>query len=207
MEKVNHSIDFLAGRYISQLLAEKLSCDLVFHNFHHTCNVVCGVKEICRHLKISKDEQEILLLAAWFHDSGHIVKYIGHEEISQQIATDWLNRKRYPWDKRDEVLRCISATRLPQQPKNHLQEIICDADLYHLSLSEYCHLQFQLREEIKRVLGRKYSNLQWMKENLDFLNHHQYFTSYGKETLAKAKEENKAKCELLFSEYQLVAGC
>lgn len=185
MIRKNHSITFLAGRYITRLFAEKLSGDLVFHNFHHTSNVVRGVKDIGRHLHLGKEEREILLIAAWFHDSGHIIKYIGHEEASQQIAAEWLEKESYPKEKLERVLGCIAATHLPQKPNTILQEVICDADLYHLSLGEYCHIQFQLREEFKRIFKKEYSNVQWMEDNLKFLDNHQYFTEFGKTVLPK----------------------
>ena len=86
MIRANHSITFLAGLHIARLFADKLSSDLLFHNFHHTTNVIRGVKDICKQLAIHPEQKEILLLAAWFHDSGHVVKYIGHEEESQKLA-------------------------------------------------------------------------------------------------------------------------
>lgn len=202
MIRKNHSITFLAGRYITRLFATKLSGYLVFHNFHHTSNVVLGVKDIGRHLYLGKEEREILLLAAWFHDSGHIIKYIGHEEASQQIAAEWMEKENYLKEKLERVLGCIAATHLPQQPKTLIQEVICDADLYHLSLGEYCHIQFQLREEFKRVFNKEYSNMQWLEGNLKFLDNHQYFTEFGKTVLAERKKKNRAKCDQLFEEYQ-----
>jgi len=211
MIRKNHSITFLAGRYITRLFAKQLSDDLVFHNFHHTSNVVRGIKAIGRHLHLGKEEREILLLAAWFHDSGHIVKYIGHEEVSQQIAAEWLEKENYPKVKIEKVLSCIAVTHLPQQPKNLLEEVICDADLYHLSLGEYCHIQFQLREEFRRVFNKEYTDSQWMEENLKFLDQHQFFTDFGKTVLAEKKEKNKAKCKQLYDEgivnFQLLRDC
>lgn len=204
MIRANHSIIFLAGRYISRLFAEKLPGDLVFHNFHHTTNVVRGVRDIGRHLHLDKEQKEILILAAWFHDSGHIIKYIGHEEESQKLAKAWLEKEKYPVDKTEQVLACIAATHLPQQPHDLLQQILCDADLYHLSLGEYCHLQFQLREEIKRIFNKKYTDLEWMKENLKFIHQHEYFTSYAKTVLEERKQKNYAKCLQLVKEYERV---
>jgi len=200
MIRANHSITFLAGRYIVRLFAEKLSSDLQFHNFHHTVNVVRGVKDIAKHLKLDKTQIEILLLAAWFHDSGHIICYTGHEEESQKLAKNWLEKENYPEDKMEQVLACIAATHIPRQPKNLLEEVICDADLYHLSLGEYFHLQFQLREELKRVFQRDYSDQSWMEENLAFLHQHHYFTDYGKTVLELRKQANVKKCEQLVAE-------
>ena len=82
MIRKNHSITFLAGRYITRLFAAKLSDDLVFHNFNHTSNVVRGVKNIGRHLHIGKEQKELLFLSAWFHDSGHIVKSVSYTHLT-----------------------------------------------------------------------------------------------------------------------------
>lgn len=197
MIRSNHNIPFLAGRYIARLFASRLPGNLVFHNFHHTVNVVRGVKDIGRHLQLDAAQKEILLLAAWFHDSGHVVKYMGHEEESQQLAKVWLLKENFPKDKTAQVLACIAATCMPQRPKDLLQQVICDADLYHLSMGEYCHLQFQLREEWKRVLQKEYSDITWMEENLSFINEHQYFTEYGQSVLEKRKQKNLKLCEQL----------
>jgi predicted metal-dependent HD superfamily phosphohydrolase len=203
MIRKNHSITFLAGRYITRLFAEKLSGDLVFHNFHHTMNVVRGVKDISRNLNLSEEEKEVLLLAAWFHDSGHIVKYVGHEEESQKLAKAWLIKEHYPTEKMERVLACIAATYLPHEPTNLLEEVIRDADLYHFSLGEYCHLQFQLREELKRVFKKEFTDLSWMKDNLKFIENHHYHTEYGQAILEKRKQLNYRKCQQLVKEYQL----
>ncbi|MEZ4932272.1 MAG: HD domain-containing protein [Saprospiraceae bacterium] len=197
MIRSNHNIPFLAGRYIARLFAAKLSGNLVFHNFHHTVNVVRGVKDIGRNLQLDAAQKEILLLAAWFHDSGHVVKYMGHEEESQQLAKEWLLKMEFPMDRTEQVMACIAATHMPQRPKDLLQQVICDADLYHLSMGEYCHLQFQLREEWKRVLHKEYTDITWMEENLSFINEHQYFTEYGQTVLEKRKQKNLRLCEQL----------
>ena len=86
---------------------------------------------------------------------------------------------------------------MPQNPKNLLEKVICDADLYHLSLAEYCHLQALLLEEWKRVLSKKCTHEEWTQENLTFLKEHQYWTTYGQTILQKRKELNIEKCGAL----------
>ena len=51
----NHNITFLAGRYIAREFAKSLSPDLVFHNFHHTTNVVRDVKEIAKQMNLDRE--------------------------------------------------------------------------------------------------------------------------------------------------------
>jgi len=194
---MKHSIQFLAGKYIAKLFAKELPSDLLFHNFHHTVNVVRGVRDISKNLQLNKEQKEILLLAAWFHDSGHTVCYNGHELESKQIATTFLESQNYPAEKLQLVLECIDATKMPQNPTTLLQQVICDADLYHLSLLEYVHLQFILREEWKRILHKEFTNEDWQKQNLDFLENHRYFTEYGQKILQQRKLLNIEKCQNL----------
>lgn len=203
MKKTKHSITFLAGRYIAHLLIEQLPSNLVFHNFHHTVNVVRGVRDITKQLALSKTQKEILLLAAWFHDSGLTKVYKGHEKESQNLARTFLQTANYPEEKLLQVLACIAATKMPQAPKNLLEEVICDADLYHLSLLEYCHLQALLRAEWQQTLGKRYTDSEWMKENIHFLTKHEYWTTYGKVVLQNGKELNIERYKRLFEDSEL----
>lgn len=202
MNHQSQNITFQAGRYIAELFNDKLSPDMVFHNFHHTSNVVRGVCDIGQHLGIAEENLEVLILAAWFHDSGHTIQYQNHEQMSIAIAKAWLKKKRYPATKIDAITSCITATMLPQNPKTRLEEIICDADLYHLGLPEYYHLQSLLREELRRVFKKQYTDLEWMEENVLFLHKHQYFTPYGQNILANRKHSNVQLCESILAEYK-----
>ncbi len=180
-----------AARYVTRLLPERLSPKLLFHNLHHTISVVMGVREICCHTELTESDEEILMLAAWFHDTGHINDYQNHEMESQKIAQAFLEKENYPQDKIDKVLQIIGATKMPQKPEGLLQQIICDADLYHLSLPEYPHIQHLLREEWSRALNKKYTDEGWLEENSSFLEQHRYFTEYGKSILENRKIINR----------------
>ena len=200
MGRKKHSIVFKAGRYVTNLLIKSLPRDLLFHNLHHTTNVVRGVRDITKHLDITKEQQEILLLAAWFHDTGFIHTYEGHEAESEKLAKAFLSKANYPSEKLELVLSCIRSTRMPQQPSNILEQVICDADMYHLSLPEYCHLHKLLREEWRTAMNKEWTDRGWIQENIAFLNGHYYWTSYGRDVLQKQKEMNIVKCEELLDE-------
>lgn len=190
MQQRKDSIVYLAENYISRILTENLPSDLLFHNLHHTFNVVRGAREISNHLRLNDEAQEILFLAAWFHDCGHVTTYEGHEVESQRLAKVFLESHKYPKQKIVQVLSCIAATQMPQRPVGLMEEIICDADLYHLSLDEYPHLQNLLRTEWSLVFDKEYTDEEWRKENFYFLENHTYFTSYGQKVLQKRKEDN-----------------
>ena len=67
MNLIEQSEDF-----VSNLLKDKLSNLYSYHNFNHTLTVVNAVKELCKKEKVEGDEKEMLLVAAWFHDTGYV---------------------------------------------------------------------------------------------------------------------------------------
>ncbi|NJB86095.1 putative metal-dependent HD superfamily phosphohydrolase [Lewinella marina] len=187
MNTHRNSILYRAGRYVTQLLIHQLPKDRVFHNLHHTINVTQGALKIGREEQLTEEELEVVMLAAWFHDTGHIRTYTGHEEVSAEIARRWLEGEQYPPDRIDAVVRCIEVTTMPQHPKTKLEAVICDADLYHLSFNTYDHYQEMLREEWRRELGIDVSDEDWNQQNAAFLSGHRYFTDYGRRTLESRK--------------------
>lgn len=182
------SITRTAGRHVGRLLIHNLPADRIFHNLHHTIGVVQGVLEIGRAEGLSEKELEIVLLAAWFHDTGHVKTYAGHEAESCALAHEFLERKSYPAAQIEQVLNCIKATKMPQSPQNHLEEVLCDADMYHLSHPTYEQSQVLLREEWWLTLGHERTDQEWEQENDLFLLEHTYFTPYGKEKLQQRKD-------------------
>ncbi len=187
MKKHRESIVYRAGSYVVRLLREQLPADRVFHNVHHTINVVQGVVDIGQAERVSLSEMEILMLAAWFHDTGHVYTYAGHEERSIELAQKWLRGQAYPEARTKEVARCIRATTMPQQPTDKLERVICDADLYHLSFPTYDHYQELLREEWKLLLGIEMTDEAWRDSNDAFLSRHHYWTDFGRERLEARK--------------------
>lgn len=183
------------ARFASKLLKTNLPKNLVFHNHQHTWEVVQAAYEIGKNSGLKEDEIEILMIAAWFHDIGHTVQYMGHEDASKQIATEYLQKINYPAGKLQQVLDCIEATRMPQNPTNTMQKIMCDADLYHFTLPSYLAKKELLRKEWELVFDKIYSDKAWNEMNLDFLKMHHYCTDYGEAVLSKRKDKNIHRCE------------
>jgi len=105
-----------ASEYVFNLMREKLPANHIYHNYNHTVDVVEASIEIAEGIDLSKEDTEIVVLGAWFHDTGFVETYEGHEEQSQQIASQFLHDNLYPEEKIEKVLGCIAATRYPQQP-------------------------------------------------------------------------------------------
>ena len=96
-------------------------------------------------------------------------------------------------DKIERVKSAIKATKMPQRPKNKLEEILCDADLSHLGSQDFFEVSASLRREWHALGEEELSDEEWIKQNLDFLRQHEYFTAYGKETFSERKAKNLKK--------------
>src|SRR6185503_12258207 len=96
-----------ASDYVFNLLREKLPANHIYHNFQHSSDVVESTEEIAEAVDLSKEDTEIVMLAAWFHDTGFIEKDEGHEEKSKEIAGRFLKENLYPQEKIEKILNCI----------------------------------------------------------------------------------------------------
>ncbi|MBS7233104.1 HD domain-containing protein [Flavobacterium psychroterrae] len=186
MNLIEQSEDF-----VSNLLKDKLSNLYSYHNFNHTLTVVNAVKELCKKEDVKGDDKEVLLVAAWFHDTGYIVGYENHEAESVKIATTFLKEKEQTDEFISVVSSLIMATVKEYIPKTHLEKIIKDADFAHLVGTEYettCEL---LRIELKNTWNLDFSNTEWAKENLNFLmNKHRFYTDHALKKWQPLKEKN-----------------
>jgi RNase H-fold protein (predicted Holliday junction resolvase) len=103
--------------------------------------------EIGHSMQFTSDELETVCLADRCHDTNHIYVYVRHERHSQMLAQEYLERHHTRAQKINRALSCIAATIILQSPKPQLDQIIYDADLYHLSLSVYFSFNVLQRKE------------------------------------------------------------
>jgi predicted metal-dependent HD superfamily phosphohydrolase len=172
----NQEIVRKAADYIFTLFKEKLSRKLVYHNYKHTFETVKEAKELGEAYKLPPEELEVLQLAAWFHDSGYIDAYIGHEEKSVERATAYLQEQGYPADRLTRVQACIMATKNGVPSESLLEDILVDADMANVGKETFFSSAELLRVEWEIFLDRSYSNSEWAKFQLDFLESMKYRT-------------------------------
>ena len=179
-----------AATYVTQLLSQSLPPDIHYHTLLHTQEVVKAARVIGPAEGISTVDQEILILSAWFHDTGFVKIYHRHEEASVSLVYAFLAEQHYDPHNIERIAQCIIATRMPQTPHNLLEMVLCDADLYHLSQLCYWERNERLRRELEQCFGLYYSENDWLSKNLAFLNKHRYFSSYGKTVLEAGKQQH-----------------
>ncbi len=187
------------SNYCSSILLNDKCAILPFHNLEHTKEVVSNVYVISKFLEFTEQEMEPIIIAAWFHDTGHSEIYQGHESVSKRSAEGFLRIEGYPKDKIATVLNCIEATKMPQSCTDKYSAVLCDADIFHIGTNNFFFKKLLLRREwdIKGIM--QVSDLDWHRLNLKFLCDHHFKTLYGKEILKPVKLENEEKVKYILS--------
>lgn len=179
-----------ASTYVNQLFDKHSTIAALYHNFDHTLEVVEHVKEISTAMRVHASEKEIVLLAAWFHDTGYLFSPKEHEERSVGIATEFLRSNGYPESKIRRVAGCIRATKVPQQPKNDLEKIMGDADLLHLGKKDSIARGEMLRTEIESMSGHLLPEEEWIRQSISFHLGHHYHTTYAVKKYTASRDRN-----------------
>ncbi len=178
-----------AQDYVSDLFQSKINKSIRFHTLQHTREVVMACEKMAEYYHLNDDDRFALALGAWFHDTGYTAGQAkGHESVSIQLASDFMKACQLDQQVIDKVTGCINATRIPQSPANLVEQIICDADLFHLGTEDFKEKNKLLREELNGFGGYNLSKKDWRKINIDFMEKHRYFTSYGIQHLQPLKE-------------------
>jgi len=178
-----------AKEFILNKLTEELPKHLHYHNISHILDVYDAAMRYAKLEGISAEDTELLKVAALFHDSGFIVKADGHELISCKFAEEYLPDFGYSFNQIEKIKGMIMATRIPQTPKNHLEQILADADLDYLGRTDFEKISNGLFEELKAE--NKISDLNaWNKIQVSFFEKHSYFTESAKRLRNEKKKIN-----------------
>jgi uncharacterized protein len=178
-----------ATDYIIHRLQAELPTQFTYHNLRHTLDVYEAATRLAHTEGVSGEELLLLQTAALYHDCGYLLQVPEHESVSSRIATEQLPRFQYTPEQTACVCNIILATRLPQQPHNLLQQIICDADLDYLGRDDFFSISQQLFLELQDLDAVK-SEHEWNSMQVAFLEQHCYFTHTANTTRNAKKEEH-----------------
>ena len=178
-----------AQSFILDKLTHELSTRLVYHNVNHTEKTIEHCALIAETEGISDHELDLLLTAAAFHDAGFLHKYTGHEEVSCQLAREFLPQFQFSETDIEAICEIIMATKIPQTPLNKLSTILCDADLFYLGTDDYGSTAEKLYTEFYHE-GIVNDKMEWQRQQASFLKNHAYFTHTAQKLLSDKKEKN-----------------
>ena len=185
LKKVDHYI----RRLLRDELPEGLKFHIADHTLHPTKGVVSSANRIAISENISEHDRELLITAAYFHDSGYIRKYNKNEPIGAEIAGRILKMIGYKPNEVAMIQTMILSTDLEREPKTHLEKILCDADLDHFGREDFFKLDGKIREEWRAEGIDVNDDLKWYKGTLEIITRHKYYT----ESQKKLREERRQK--------------
>jgi uncharacterized protein len=169
-----------AKQFILNKLRFGLSEQLYYHGLHHTLDVLKVAGELCDAEGINRHQTILVKTAALFHDAGFVTNvHTNHELESCEIARESLPFFGYSKDDIDVICGMIMATKIPQSPRNLLEEIICDADLDYLGRNDFKKIGNSLFEELKAYAILQDVNT-WNRLQISFLDAHHFFTKTNK---------------------------
>ena len=180
--------------YIRKLFREELPNGIKYHDANHTLHptkgVVAAANRIALSEKISESERELVIAAAYFHDTGYIRQFGKNEPIAARMAGRILKLIGYKPGEIKKIQSMILATDLALKPKNHIEKILCDADLDHFGRDDFFEMDGKLREG-RRIRGIDVGNdARWYKGTLEILSNHKYYTESQKKLRDKEKQKN-----------------
>jgi HD superfamily phosphodiesterase len=188
--KINSELLEKIEQYASDLIVKKSPKNLTYHTIDHTRRVVKNAEIIGAAENLNEDDMYTLLASAWFHDTGYIKKYLGHEKESAKIAVSFLEPKGVDKNILDLISESIMATTFPHHPTSRIAEILCDADFMHLGIENYFEYAEKLRQELKNVGIGKLNKANFKKESLQLFKNHSYNTGYCLGEITKIKNKN-----------------
>ncbi|WP_400261467.1 Pycsar system effector family protein [Sphingobacterium sp. SG20118] len=178
------------AQYVHKYMDDHDLSKLSFHNRAHIEEVVEAVKKMADYYNLDERDTAIVTLSAYFHDLGYCINgKDNHEERGAEIAEKFLHLKQVDTSIILAIRGCILATKLPQSPKDLLEEIVCDADLYHFGSDRFEARNKLMRQEAK-ACGYTATKEEWRKNTIKLMEAHHYHTDYGRNLLDQKKQQN-----------------
>ena len=192
-----------AKQFILGKLEKELKPNLFYHGLRHTLDVLNITEELCVAEKIAPYETMLLKTAALFHDSGFVINNQNHEALGCDLVRKHLPDFGYTTEEMERICGMIMATKIPQSPANHLEEIICDADLDYLGRDDFYTIGQSLFQELQA-----YNVIQeietWNRIQVNFLTAHNFFTATNKGRRAPVKAVYLKELEAIVAGYEQV---
>lgn len=184
---------------VKTVYEESDSKSLLYHNWKHTELVYHAVIEIGENTpEITSDQQEMLKLAAIFHDIAYTEGAEDHEEKGAVFAGDFLTERGLEQEHVALVQRLIRATKMGTVATDVVEQVIQDADMAHLANVDYMETAYKdLYAEMSQTTFKGMTWDDWNDKCKEFIADHSYKTKYGQEQLEPGKQANLAKVKAM----------
>jgi predicted metal-dependent HD superfamily phosphohydrolase len=181
-----------SSEFVSKFLMDNLPAEFTYHNLEHTLEVFEAVTELGANYSLPDEEMENLQTAAWFHDTGFVKGYTGHEYKSVEIAEGYLKTICCPDARIARITGLILVTELANKPENLSEEIIRDADILHIGKENFFSKCLTLKSEREIFNHEIITKSEWLQTCLDFISQTTFFTQYANQKFEAGRQSNIA---------------
>ena len=181
--------------HVASLFHAHNDARFIYHNLQHTEQVVENTVKIASHYQLSDQDFFIVTAASWFHDLGYLFDCRQHEARGESMATEFLTAKGVEPEIISQISGCILATRMPQNPVGLLQQIVCDADLFHLGSDSFKERNKLMRKEAGAFCNKEIDKTEWRVKTIALFRAHHYHTDFCRQLLDAKKAQNLAEME------------
>jgi len=180
--------------------------ELPYHNVDHAAYVAKHAKKIGLSYALNEEQLFEVIAASWFHDTGYLEGEPDHESRSAKLAAEYLEYLAIQPEIVLAVSDLILATKMPANPNNLLQQIICDADMYHLGRDSFFEKNRLLKIEKGMLQQSPVSDKDWLKQSISFMEKHSYHTDYARNLLLEGKNKNLGILRQKYQSEMLLSG-
>lgn len=194
-----------ASEYAIDFLQRELLPAFTFHNVNHTVNeVVRYCNRLAEMEKIDEDSRHLLLVAAYFHDTGlTAIQSLDldtfkagrsvHEAKAVEIMQNILPAYDFEREEIQTIARLMMATKWAHIPGDLLEQIIQDADMSALgeATDYFVHTSDALHQEL-RSFGMVIEDAEWYADQKDLLETYVFHTMSARTLFDANKVVNAA---------------
>jgi hypothetical protein len=188
MSEINDLLIGRAEKHLSELFAEKLPPNIIFHNFNYALQLKNHAETIGKNSGLGPGEMNLLRISALFQSAGFVNYSEQWQDESIRVASAFLEENQIDPAVISQISETIRATRVPQLPKDKIAEALCDAVMMFLTAENALEQFDLLNDETAMLHPGLRKRLTFEKRSLEFFTGHVYFTDYGKRVLQPRKE-------------------
>lgn len=181
-------------RYAIEFLTLNLSNELSYHTVGHVLEVIAEAKHFAEHDGLSQEQQELISIAAAFHDFGYLYSNLDNEAFAAAQASMMMESYGYDKSQIKTVHQMIMSTRsfsrdgnLCWEPLNYEAKYLLDADLGNFGRKDFFS-KLELLAQERKIEDRT----KFLRDSYDLLQNHNWFTKAGFALRQQTKLENIA---------------
>ncbi len=189
-----------AKDYVIELFAGKEHDLLLFHSLSHTEQTVEWAKEISTKENISTQQQQVIILAAWFLHTGYLYDFKRHRKHSLQMATDFLKQEKST----DEFILQVTCT-IDSVLKNRRHakieaKILSDASTFFLASNDFLLRAKHNRQERNYFVKPKINKRSFWQNTQNYMKEQRFCSTTGYRLFIDGKKKNEARISALLAE-------